>query len=82
MIIVINTTKTIIFQIVEIIIRIVINHEEKNVIFVAKKVVVLIKIQNMSKKNKRILKTKPRTKQIQSIFWLIIKKIQMMILMI
>ena len=85
-IVVINTIKVTIFTIVTIITTIAIRYIEKSVRIVVKKVVALISIQTMS--NRRQKNFGDKTKNFVEIkantihFWLIIKAIQMIILMI
>lgn len=85
MIAIINTTRSTIFIIATIIKTIAASYREKNIIFVAKKVVTLISIQTMS--NRRQKNFRDKTKNFMEIkaniihFWLIMKGIQMIILM-
>lgn len=81
----INTTRAIILTITTIITAIVVRYEEKSVRFMAKKIVTLISLQTINNRKQKNFEdkienfVKIRVNTIH--FWLIIKEIQMMTLM-
>lgn len=85
MIAMINITRAIILTIIIIIIIITISYEEESFIFVAKKVITLINIETINNKKQKNFgnntKNYTEIKANTTYYWLVIKKIQMMILM-
>lgn len=79
-----NTTRATIFTIATITITMAVNHKEESVIFAAKKVVPLINIQTISNGRQKNFENKTENfveiKANTTHFWLIMKGIQMMIL--